>query len=92
MAFNLSKIFAHTDRDPLIRELTLDSRNVRPGDLFLAVPGINSDGRAHMSDALKRGAAAVAYEVERSADHRCAAYSGQRPGSAAVRCCRAFLW
>lgn len=40
MAFNLSKIFAHTDRDPLIRELTLDSRNVRPGDLFLAVPGI----------------------------------------------------
>ncbi|WP_230854164.1 Mur ligase domain-containing protein, partial [Pseudomonas syringae group genomosp. 3] len=64
MAFNLSKIFAHTDRDPLIRELTLDSRNVRPGDLFLAVPGIKVDGRAHIADALKRGAAAVAYEVE----------------------------
>ncbi len=66
MAFNLSKLFAHTDRDALIRELTLDSRNVRPGDLFLAVPGINVDGRAHIADALKRGAAAVAYEVEGS--------------------------
>ncbi|MBI6852106.1 UDP-N-acetylmuramoyl-L-alanyl-D-glutamate--2,6-diaminopimelate ligase [Pseudomonas cichorii] len=66
MAFNLSKIFAQTDRDPLIRELTLDSRNVRPGDLFLAVPGIKRDGRAHIADALQRGAAAVAYEVEGS--------------------------
>ncbi|MBX8592249.1 UDP-N-acetylmuramoyl-L-alanyl-D-glutamate--2,6-diaminopimelate ligase [Pseudomonas cichorii] len=66
MAFNLSKIFAQTDRDPLIRELTLDSRNVRPGDLFLAVPGTKLDGRAHIADALQRGAAAVAYEVEGS--------------------------
>ncbi|EGH27572.1 UDP-N-acetylmuramoylalanyl-D-glutamate--2,6-diaminopimelate ligase, partial [Pseudomonas syringae pv. japonica str. M301072] len=39
---------------------------MRPGDLFLAVPGINVDGRAHIADALKRGAAAVAYEVEGS--------------------------
>ncbi|GFM83413.1 UDP-N-acetylmuramoyl-L-alanyl-D-glutamate--2,6-diaminopimelate ligase [Pseudomonas cichorii] len=66
MAFNLSKIFAQTDRDPLIRELTLDSRNVRPGDLFLAVPGIKLDGRSHIADALQRGAAAVAYEAEGS--------------------------
>ena len=66
MAFNLSKLFAHTDRDALIRELTLDSRNVRPGDLFLAIPGLKVDGRAHIADALKRGAAAVAYEAEGS--------------------------
>jgi UDP-N-acetylmuramoyl-L-alanyl-D-glutamate--2,6-diaminopimelate ligase len=48
----------------LIRELALDSRNVRAGDLFLAVPGGKFDGRAHIADALTRGAAAVAYEVE----------------------------
>ncbi|EGH41810.1 UDP-N-acetylmuramoylalanyl-D-glutamate--2,6-diaminopimelate ligase, partial [Pseudomonas syringae pv. pisi str. 1704B] len=30
MAFNLSKLFAHTDRDALIRELTLDSLNIPP--------------------------------------------------------------
>lgn len=64
MPLSLNKIFAHAGRDLLIRELTLDSRNVRAGDLFLAVPGIKLDGRAHIADALLRGAAAVAYEVE----------------------------
>jgi UDP-N-acetylmuramoyl-L-alanyl-D-glutamate--2,6-diaminopimelate ligase len=64
MTMPLSKLFSEASRDPLIRELTLDSRNVRPGDLFLAVPGNKVDGRAHIADALKRGAAAVAYEVD----------------------------
>ncbi|AJO80503.1 UDP-N-acetylmuramoyl-L-alanyl-D-glutamate--2,6-diaminopimelate ligase [Pseudomonas sp. MRSN 12121] len=64
MSLSLNTIFAHAGRDLLIRELTLDSRNVRAGDLFLAVPGGKFDGRAHIADALQRGAAAVAYEVE----------------------------
>lgn len=64
MSLSLNKIFAHAGRDLLIRELTLDSRNVRAGDLFLAVPGGKVDGRTHIADALQRGAAAVAYEVE----------------------------
>ena len=64
MTMPLSKLFPEASRDPLIRELTLDSRNVRPGDLFLAVPGSKIDGRVHIADALKLGAAAVAYEVE----------------------------
>lgn len=64
MTMPLSKLFTQASRDPSIRELTLDSRNVRPGDLFLAVPGTRLDGREHIADALKRGAAAVAYEAE----------------------------
>ena len=64
MSLSLNKIFAHAGHDLLIRELTLDSRHVRAGDLFLAVPGGKLDGRAHIADALQRGAAAVAYEVE----------------------------
>lgn len=64
MSFNLSKIFAQSDRDLLIRELTLDSRKVRPGDLFLAIPGFKVDGRDHITDAIAHGAAAIAYEVE----------------------------
>lgn len=64
MTMPLSKLFAHASRDPLIRELTLDSRQVRPGDLFLAVPGAKVDGREHIADALARGAAAVAYEEQ----------------------------
>ena len=37
----------------------IDSRAVRPGDLFFALPGGRSDGHAHAADALRRGAAAV---------------------------------
>lgn len=64
MSMPLNKLFPQAGHDPLIRELSLDSRTVRPGDLFLAVPGAQVDGRAHIADALQRGAAAVAYEVE----------------------------
>ncbi|MGY2196800.1 UDP-N-acetylmuramoyl-L-alanyl-D-glutamate--2,6-diaminopimelate ligase [Pseudomonas gingeri] len=64
MSLSLNKIFPHAGRDLLIRELALDSRKVRAGDLFLAVPGGKVDGRSHIADALQRGAAAVAYEVE----------------------------
>ncbi|WP_213875193.1 UDP-N-acetylmuramoyl-L-alanyl-D-glutamate--2,6-diaminopimelate ligase [Pseudomonas sp. dw_358] len=66
MSMPLNKLFPQAGHDPLIRELSLDSRTVRAGDLFLAVPGALVDGRAHIADALQRGAAAVAYEVEGS--------------------------
>ncbi|NBA95599.1 UDP-N-acetylmuramoyl-L-alanyl-D-glutamate--2,6-diaminopimelate ligase [Pseudomonas sp. R5(2019)] len=64
MSMPLDKLFPQAGQAPLIRELTLDSRAVRPGDLFLAVKGTRQDGREHIADALKRGAAAVAYEAE----------------------------
>src|SRR5258707_975020 len=42
--------------------LAYDSRRVKPGDLFVAVEGLNSDGHAFAADALARGAAAVAID------------------------------
>jgi UDP-N-acetylmuramoyl-L-alanyl-D-glutamate--2,6-diaminopimelate ligase len=39
--------------------LAADSRDVRPGFLFAALPGVKSDGAAFISDAVKRGASAV---------------------------------
>ena len=42
--------------------MTLDSRRVREGDLFLAVPGMQQDGRGYITQAVAAGAAAVAYE------------------------------
>lgn len=45
-----------------IEHLTLDSRQVRPGSLFIAVPGSRQDGRDHIAQAVKAGASAVAYE------------------------------
>ena len=40
-----------------------DSRQVRAGDLFLAYPGDQSDGRAYIADALARGAVAVLWQA-----------------------------
>lgn len=39
-----------------------DSRQVRPGDLFLAYPGDLADGRRYIADALTRGAVAVFWQ------------------------------
>src|SRR3989442_5027020 len=36
-----------------------DSRQVRPGDVFFALPGVHTDGRRHIAEALGRGARAV---------------------------------
>ncbi|WP_153145476.1 UDP-N-acetylmuramoyl-L-alanyl-D-glutamate--2,6-diaminopimelate ligase [Dechloromonas sp. H13] len=40
-----------------------DSRQVAPGDLFLAYPGDLADGRRYIGDALARGAAAVLWQA-----------------------------
>jgi UDP-N-acetylmuramoyl-L-alanyl-D-glutamate--2,6-diaminopimelate ligase len=50
-------------RDPEVTGLQIDSRRVHPGDLFLAFPGVRADGRAYITDAVARGAAAVAFET-----------------------------
>ncbi len=63
MAMPLNQLFAQAPSSTLIRELTIDSRKVRPGDLFLAVTGNQQDGRDYIGDAIARGAAAVAYEA-----------------------------
>jgi UDP-N-acetylmuramoyl-L-alanyl-D-glutamate--2,6-diaminopimelate ligase len=43
-------------------QLSSDSRRVVEGDVFLAYPGDEADGRNHIDDAIERGAAAVLYE------------------------------
>ena len=40
-----------------VAALALDSRQVRPGDVFLACPGLRQDGRAYIDEAIGRGAA-----------------------------------
>jgi len=64
MPMPLNQLLPQAESSVLIRELTLDSRQIRPGDLFMAVPGGRQDGRVHIADAVARGAAAVAYEAE----------------------------
>jgi UDP-N-acetylmuramoyl-L-alanyl-D-glutamate--2,6-diaminopimelate ligase len=46
-------------QDPEITGVTADSRRVKPGYLFAALPGATADGRSFIGAALKAGAAAV---------------------------------
>ncbi|MFT8422752.1 MAG: UDP-N-acetylmuramoyl-L-alanyl-D-glutamate--2,6-diaminopimelate ligase [Gluconacetobacter sp.] len=45
--------------DPAIGQVTADSRKVRPGTLFVAIPGTRADGRAFIPAAVTAGAAAI---------------------------------
>lgn len=54
-------------------DLCLDSRQLRPGDVFFACPGIASDGRAYMAAAVAAGAAAIVRQA-----------GGDHPSPAAV--------
>lgn len=51
-------------RETVTGTLQTDSRQVRPGDGFIAWPGAATDGRAHIGDALARGAVACLVEQE----------------------------
>ncbi len=45
--------------DPVIAGLTQDSRQVKPGWLFAALPGHKDDGARYIADAVRNGAVAV---------------------------------
>ena len=51
------RLVARSDRP--IRGGAVDSRLVKPGQLFVALPGERTDGHLHVADAIGRGAAAV---------------------------------
>ena len=57
------------DADPAIGKITFDSREVRQGDLFVAVRGTRTDGHKYLASALGSGAAALVCE-EYSEDPR----------------------
>jgi MurE/MurF fusion protein len=45
-----------------ITNLVVDSREVQPGDVFLAYPGTEHDGRRFIDQAIAKGAAAILWE------------------------------
>jgi UDP-N-acetylmuramoyl-L-alanyl-D-glutamate--2,6-diaminopimelate ligase len=50
--------------DTMIRGVALDSRTVRPGDVFFALKGAHEDGTRFAPEAVRRGAVAVVADVE----------------------------
>ncbi len=54
-------------RDLPIEAIAFDSRRVRPGAVFVAIPGTTTDGHRYIPDALARGAVAVVGQHARPA-------------------------
>lgn len=49
-------------RDRLVFGISTESRTLRPGELFVALSGMQVDGHAYIGEAVRRGAAAVVTE------------------------------
>ena len=58
---------------PEAAHLRIDSREITPGDVFLALPGRRDDGRLHVTDAVARGAAAIVIDRTGAQAPPCAA-------------------
>jgi len=48
--------------DPDVTSLEYDSRNVKQGSLFFALPGLHTDGSLFIDDAVNRGAQVIVHE------------------------------
>ena len=60
----LPTVLSQTGGDTEIHSVVADSRRVRPGDLFVAIPGVNVDGHRFIPQAVKDGAVAIVGELE----------------------------
>ena len=55
----LNIIDSNVDMDTEISGISYDSRKTRPGDLFVAVKGFETDGHKYIPKAMEKGAAVV---------------------------------
>jgi UDP-N-acetylmuramoyl-L-alanyl-D-glutamate--2,6-diaminopimelate ligase len=73
------------NRDLEISGVTADSRQVKAGYLFAALPGSRADGRQFIADAVARGAAAVLAPADAQLDELPAGVAVLRDGNARRR-------
>ncbi len=58
----LPRILDRIGGDVEVRAITVDSRQVQPGDLFVAIPGVSVDGHRFVPDAVQQGASVIVGE------------------------------
>lgn len=58
----LPTILDRVGGDAEVHAITVDSRQVQPGDLFIAIPGVSVDGHRFIPDVVRRGAVAIVGE------------------------------
>ena len=52
-----------------LTDMTLDSRSVKTGCLFVAIKGHQTDGRQYIAQAIKQGASAVIFDADSAQQH-----------------------
>ena len=66
---NLSNIFKNIDvnfkNDINVNGISIDSRTIKPGDMFIAINGFETDGHKFIDKAIENGAKAVLIDKER---------------------------
>lgn len=60
--------YALPEYDPTVSNLVLDSRQIKPGDVFIALPGYAVDGRQYINSAINAGTVAVFAETATESD------------------------
>ena len=50
-------------QDPAFHSVSIDSRNIKVGELFVAIKGENFDGHQFVQEAAKKGAVAAVVEL-----------------------------
>ncbi|MDR3341236.1 MAG: UDP-N-acetylmuramoyl-L-alanyl-D-glutamate--2,6-diaminopimelate ligase [Treponema sp.] len=60
--------------DPLVTGLAYDSRTVKPGNLYFALPGQHTDGHTFIPDAIHRGASVIIHQDVLSSYHQGTGY------------------
>lgn len=74
-----------------IKDICEDSRRVKPGSLFFAVPGVKVDGAEYVADAVARGASAVVVGESANVDAPVPIVRVLDPRSAVARLSAAFF-
>jgi UDP-N-acetylmuramoyl-tripeptide--D-alanyl-D-alanine ligase len=62
---------------PQLSTITHDSREVRPGDAFIAVPGVSADGHDFIGRAIGAGASLAVVQADR--EQKWAPFRGRIP-------------
>ncbi|MCX5745072.1 MAG: Mur ligase family protein, partial [Proteobacteria bacterium] len=60
----VARVVGDADGTVAVGHVRADSREVQPGDVFVAVRGLRADGHAFVATAIARGAAAIVVESE----------------------------
>ncbi|MDR2631600.1 MAG: UDP-N-acetylmuramoyl-L-alanyl-D-glutamate--2,6-diaminopimelate ligase [Spirochaetaceae bacterium] len=54
----------HRELDPLVTGMAYDSRRIKPGNLYFALPGLHADGHSFIPAAIREGAAVIIHQDE----------------------------